>query len=170
MGYRGRLIHKFLCDLRRLDTAATATVVGGGYDDVFNEALPIADGSQVGAPSRREHAQVLLPCQIDRIDWGDDEMLRSGHDTETKILLHLFMEDVENAGLVDDNGAPKIYAGDRVEAILDEAGNVQEKFPDPPGMFVTGVERAGYGLDMGSPARFNLLTLTVSKPRQGGEA
>ncbi len=170
MAYRGRLIQSFLCDLRRLDTATTAAVIGGGYDDVFAEVLPVDDGTQVGSSSRRELAAVLLPCQVDRVDWDDDKMLRSGHDPRVQILLHLFMEDIENAGLIDANGAPAIYAGDRVAAILDNSGTVQETFPHPPGMFVTGVERAGYGLDSQSTPRFNLLTLTVTKPRQGDEA
>ena len=106
---------------------------------------------------------------MDRAQWDDDKLLRSGHDPETTIYLHLHTPDLENAGMIDTNGAPMIYPGDRVEAILDDAGNLQERFPNPPGMFVVGVERAGYGLDMAHTPRFNLVTLTVTKPRQGDE-
>jgi len=46
---RGRLINKFVAVIYRLDTVASAAVVGGGYDDEFDELIPTDDGTQTGA-------------------------------------------------------------------------------------------------------------------------
>lgn len=163
---RGRLIQKFVAVLYRIDTAATAAVVGGGFDPEFGEALPVVDGSLLGASSLREQAAIRLPCQLDRKTWGAVGAARSGYEENADIILALHYTDLENAGLIGVDGVPRIYPGDRVGAIEDLNGATQEVFANPPGMFVTDLERAGYGLAAFGVPRFNLLLLYCSKRHQ----
>jgi hypothetical protein len=168
---RGRLIQKFLCSLRRLDTKATSEVVGGGFDPEFGEEKIVEDASQLGTSSRREHDAVDIPCQVDRRNWGQDVMTGGGHDAETEIYLTFHFSDLERMGLVhlsgDLIGTPMVGAGDRMEKLKDYAGNTVQTFPDPPGMFVVGAEQAGFGLNtFGTPKR-NLLIVTFRPERQG---
>lgn len=163
---RGRLIQKFVAVLYRVDTAATAAVVGGGYDQEFGEPLPVVDGSLVGASSLRERAPLRVPCQLDRKTWGAVGAARSGYEENADIILTLHYRDLEDAGLVNADGVPQIFPGDRVGAIEDVNGAVQEVFANPPGMFVTDLERAGHGLAAFGTPRFNLLLLYCSKRHQ----
>jgi len=166
---RGILIQKFLAVIRRLDTTATAAVATGGYDDVFGDTLPTEDGSQFGGDSRREHAALSVPCQVDRRGWGMDQLYRSGHQENTTVVLTLHMPDLENQGLLDADGNPIIRPGDRIEKITDIAGNLQVAFPEADGgMYIETVEQAGHGLNYGGIARFNLVILSCKPERQGG--
>ena len=89
---RGRLIQRFVCVLRRQDTVSTAAVAGGGYDDEFGEVLPDPSGGS----SRREHAAVEVPCQVDRRDWGDQMMSAGGKEERDDIILTFHFRDLEN--------------------------------------------------------------------------
>lgn len=163
---RGRLIQKFVAVIYRVDTAATAAVAGGGYDPEFGEPLPVVDGSLLGASSLRERPALRLPCQLDRKTWGGKDAARSGYEDMADIIVALHYSDLEAAGLVGADGVPTINAGDRIGAIEDLAGILQEAFPNPPGMFVTDLERAGHGLAAFGTPRFNLLFLYCSKRKQ----
>ncbi len=164
----GRLLQTMVCVLRRLDTAATGAVADGGFDDEFNEVLPVDDGTQLGATSKREMAPIKIECQLARKTWGRDEVSRGGHEDNTDIVLTMLIEDLEDLGLFAD-GKAKIYSGDRIEQIEDLDGNVQWVFPNPPGMFVYQVTAAGPGLDaMGTP-EINLLDIYCSTTEQGGK-
>lgn len=165
---RGRLIHKFVCVLRRLDPVATAAVVGGGFDPMFGEPIPVDDGTQLGAPSRREQAAIRLQCQLNRDpNLGVDMMTRGGHkeDTDLEIILH--MPDLENGGYLDANNKPDIHAGDRIEAIEDVNGGVVVTFANPPGMFVKNAELQGYGLAAFGVPKINLVALTCHPEEKG---
>jgi len=169
---RGRLIQRFLVGIYRLDTEATSLVAGGGYDPVFGEALPAANGSQEGAPSRREHPVVELPCQVDRRDWDQDRINAGGHDPDIELMLTLHFKDLEAAGLVHSAtgfvGNPMIGPGDRIGYIKRTSGLMVVKFPGPPGgVYVVQPEQAGFGLHcMGVPQR-NLLILHCRSARRG---
>jgi hypothetical protein len=162
----GRLINKFVAVIYRVDTAATAAVVGGGFDPEFGEAVPLVDGTLLGASSLREMAPLRIECQIDRKDWGGGELSRSGGDEKMDIILTLSYRDLEVAGLIDANGAPTLYPGDRIDSIERLDGTLQEKFPNPPGMYVTDLGRAGHGLSAFRTPRFNLLDLFCSRRKQ----
>lgn len=159
---RGRLIQQFVCVLRRVDPTTTAAVPGGGYDREFQEPLAVADGTQLGASSRRELAAERYRCQI-----GRDSSLTSGivkaltpagqQDTIVWTLL-LHRPEIEAAGLVI-SGAVQIYPGDRIEAIETVTGVVQHAFPVPPGLYVTGVDAGGFGLAAFGTPQTNLVVL-----------
>jgi len=154
---RGRLINKFVAVIRRLDTEATSLVVGGGYDDEFDAVVPVNDGTQLGASSRREMAELRLPVQLDRKSWGEQRMARGGRQVNADIVLTFHWPDLENGGLVDADGECVLKKGDRIAKIETVKGDVEATFDYPPGMFVTDFERAGHGLAPFGVPRTNLL-------------
>jgi len=165
---RGRLIQRFVAVLRRLDAAATAAVAGGGFDALFGEIAPVDDGTQVGAPSRRELAALRVACQLDRDpDMGRAVQTRGGAEQRVDLVLTLHRRDLEVAGLLDAAGAPLIYAGDRLEQIETLRGALVRAYPAPPGMYVHDVEEAGYGLAAFAVPTVNLFTVTLRPDQQG---
>jgi hypothetical protein len=157
-----------VCVLHRLDAAATAVVPGGGYDPDFRAPLPVNTGGGTGSPSRREKAAVSLRCQLDRTSWGDDIMSRSGHETLADIQIALHRPELEALGLLTADGVPAIYPGDRIDRIETLDGQLVERFPVPPGMYVYKIERAGFGLRVFGAPRFNLVILYCAPERKVG--
>jgi hypothetical protein len=164
---RGRLINRFVAVIYRLDPVATAAVVGAGYDDEFGSLRPVDNGSQAGTSTRRERVALRLPVQIDSKTWDDVILTRGGHEATADLELCLHMPDLRAAGLVDVTGVIDIAAGDRIDSIEARDGEVQAKFVDPPGLFVTKVEPRGYGLAAFGTPKFNLVILTCGPQRQG---
>lgn len=166
---RGRLIQRFHAVLYLLDATATAAVVGGGYDPIWGWPRPVADATQLGAATRRERAAVRVPCQVDRPGSGrDEEITRGGHTLRPDYVLTLHEPDLVALGLIDPDGRPAIYAGDRVGALEALDGAVLQTFADPPGLYVVGCERAGQGLNCFGTPRNNLLFVYCEVPRTGG--
>ena len=63
------------------------------------------------------------------------------HDVANQVL------DLESLGLVDvATGSLRIGLNDRLRAIFDRQGRAVFAAPDPPGLFVTEVRPAGFGL------------------------
>jgi hypothetical protein len=155
------LIQEFVAVWRIVDRAATAAVPGGGYDRDFGGLAAVADGTQLGAPSRRELPAVRVRCQIDRDTQGgrlrDVALTRAGQQDTVALALTLDRQACISVGLCSADGAPLLAPGDRLEAIETTAGAVARAYPVPPGMYVTGVEDGGFGLTWGSPAQINLL-------------
>jgi len=165
---RGRLIQQFLVSIARLDTAATAAVPGGGYDPDFHEPLPVDDGSLLGSSSRRYHPVDQLHCQLDRRkEWGNPQFTRAGEDVDCDIVVVLHWPELEKLGLLDADRQPLFKAGDKVVELHDVKGNLEERFDDPPGMFVDGISRAGYGLNAFGTPKTNLLYLYCNYDRKG---
>jgi len=154
---RGRLINKFVAVVSRFDTEETADVVGGGYDPEFDEPLPVDDGTQLGASSRRYMAEIRIPVQLDRKSWGETQMTRGGKQVKADIVLVFHWPDLFNMGLIDSDGEPILKKGDRIDKIETRLGATEATFKNPPGMFIDGMERAGHGqAPFGNP-RTNLL-------------
>lgn len=154
---RGRLINKFVAVIMRLDTVATAAVVGGGYDPEFDAVIPVDDGSQLGLSSRREMADLRLPVQLDRKNWGEQNLSRGGRQIVADIVLVFHWPDLENGGLVGADGECTLKKGDRISHIETRLGAVEATFDNPPGMFITDFERAGHGQAPFGTPRTNLL-------------
>lgn len=162
---RGRLINKFIAVVSRFDTDATAAVVGGGYDQEFDEPVPVDDGSQLGASSRRYMSEIRIPTQLDRRSWGDQQMTKGGRQVVADIILTFHWPDLENMGLIDAEGEPVLKKGDRIDRIETVAGVVESTFKNPPGMFITDFERAGHGQAPFGTPRTNLLYTYCSYDR-----
>lgn len=167
---RGRLINKFVAVIARLDTATTAAVPGGGYDPEFDTAIPVQDGSQLGAPSRREMADLRINCQLDRKSWGEQNLGRGGRQIVADIVLTLHWPDLENLGLIGTDGEPTLKKGDRIVRIETVKGAVEATFDNPPGMFITDFERAGHGQAPFGTPRTNLLYTYCSYGRVASSA
>jgi hypothetical protein len=166
---RGRLIQPFVAVIYRLDPVATAAVVGGGYSRAFREPVRVPDGTQLGTPSRREQLPIRLRCQIDRTNFDGASLLRAGYQPEHQLQLALHWPELEARGLIDAQGNPLLFPGDRVAAIETIAGAVEATFPNPPGLWVRSCERAGHGLAAFGVPRTNLLILHCAVGRADGE-
>ena len=155
---RGMLINVFVAVIWRVDTAATAAVVGGGYDDEFGETIPVDNDTQQGESSLRYEATPLrIEVQLDRdSDYHREILTRAGIKQEADIVLIMHREFLENAGLVDADGEVMLNKGDKLEQVETTAGAVQNKFKDPPGMIIIHHEAAGYGLEVVGTAQYNL--------------
>lgn len=164
---RGRLIQPFIAVIRRLDALETSEVVGGGYDDEFNEAIIIDDDTYLGASSRREMDELRIPVQIDRQTWDAVRLTPAGQQPEADVLLIMHWPDLVNAGLIDTDGRALLQPGDRISSIETIAGDLVEEFPNPPGFFVSNIERAGYGLAAFGTPEPNLLFVSCSYSRVG---
>jgi hypothetical protein len=163
------LIQKFVAVLYRLDPTETAAVSGGGYNNTWNWTVPVNDSTQLGASSRREYAAVRVPCQIDRgATRADDGITVGGQVLRPDYVLTMHEPDLVAASLIDSDGRPAIFAGDRIGAIENLNGEVMQTFANPPGLFVVGTERAGYGLHCFGTPRTNLLLVYCEVPRVGG--
>ena len=167
---RGRLINKFVAVFARLDTAATAAVVGGGYDPEFDAVVPVQDGTQLGSTSRREMAELRINCQLDRKNWGEQNLGRGGRQIVADIVVVLHWPDLEKLGLIDTDGEPTLKKGDRLARIETLKGNVEATFDNPPGMFITDFERAGHGQAPFGTPRTNLLYVYCAYARVASTA
>lgn len=165
---RGRLIQQMKVSIARLDEAATAAVVGGGFDPDFHEALPVDDGTQEGATSKRYHTAVTLTCQLDRDNWGRVIETRAGENIEADIIVVLHRSELEKMGLLDAGAQPVFRRGDKIIDIKDKKGNIQEVFDDPPGMFIDDMDTAGHGLAAFGTPKQNLLYLYCKYDVKGG--
>ena len=159
---RGRLIFAFLAELHRLDTLATATTPPG-YDDDFKEPALLDIGDAIGTRARREHAPVLLPCQVESDAFDALQMFAAGLSPRTELRLVLHFAHLERAGLVDvARGTALVRVGDRLGAIYDAAGELVQAVRTPPGLYVTEARPIGFGLFMPRPRR-NLLLVTFDE-------
>lgn len=159
---RGRLIFRFLAELHRLDTRATATTPPG-YDDDFKEPALLDVGEGIGARVRREHAAVRVPCQVEPQVFEALQEFASGNVPQSRVQLLCHYRDLERAGLVDAaTGDALLRVGDRLAALLDTAGALVQRVRTPPGLYVTEARPIGFGLFMPRPRR-NLLLVTFDQ-------
>jgi len=142
----------------------TAEVDGGGYDDVFGALRPVQGASQAPQGSRREYPAVTLPCQVDRNTFGDERLGAGGHETSRGIVIVVERTALAAAGLIRSDGTSMLQVGDRLVQVTDTGGNVQEAFADPPGVWITRVERAGFGLALAG-GQWNLIYLHCEETR-----
>ena len=164
---RGRIIQKMKVGIARYDEAAMSAVVGGGFDSDFQEALPVNDGTQEGATSKRYYAEQFFTCQLDRDNWGRTIQTRSGENIQADIVIVLHRPELERMGLIDTNGKPLFRRGDKIVKIQDRRGNTQEIFDDPPGMFIETMDTAGHGLSAFGTSKQNLLYLYCKYDLEG---
>lgn len=142
----------------------TTTETQAGYNDLLGGVRSVDDGTQEGVPGRREHATVTVRCQVDRSRWGEQRMTAAGVLVVAEIVLTLDMRELERRGLTRADGAPRFSRGDRLESIRTKRGVSVEAFPDPQGVRVENVERAGHGLSLRNP-RPNLVYLHCERDR-----
>ena len=164
---RGRLINPFLADIARVDYAGTAADpdAGGplqsGYDADFTEPVKLSGG----AGARLELPLVRLPCQVEVNTQEQQAQIATGNAPRSNMRLVFHMRDLENAGLIDDDGAPTIRVNDRVDALYNSDGSFVQRFlVERGGLYITEAQTQSFGL---IGARRNLLVCTVEERAQG---
>lgn len=173
---RGRLIFPFLVEIAPIDTAAMAADPDGagpltaGYDLDYREPvkLPATSGEGPGTTNRHEKATYQIPAQIEPQTFDALQMYASGNSADARFQLIMHFRDLENGGLVDDNGDANVRVGDRLAAIYTMQEVLVQDFTPTP-LYVTEVRPIGFGLSMGSSKR-NLLLVVLNDRETGVRA
>lgn len=173
---RGRLIFPFLCDVARLDTAATAADpdAGGplveGYDDEFREPVIVPPAATQGSARgvvRRVESVVRCEAQIEDDQYEKLEMVATGRTAESSVILVFHFADLERRGLVDTvTGEALIRINDRLDSIYTRRGVLVQSVRNPPGLFCVEAKPRSFGLDLSSSHR-NLLVCTFEARATG---
>lgn len=132
MGYRGRLLFPFVCEIAQLDLAATAT------DPDFKEPTILSTDDGVGESSRAETLiRVSGSFHTPQTSFSLQQS-PTGDMRRVDILIVFHFDELENLGLIEETtGTALIKVGDRLNAIYDEtSGALVQKLPNPPGAFV----------------------------------
>lgn len=139
MGYRGRLIFPFYCEISPLDIVASAADPDGagtltsGYDQDFRERVVLPTADRVGDTRRIEGAMYKIPGQFGSTDqFKRLQMASTGNLDGTGFTILFHFRDLENAGLVEvTTGTALIKIGDRLNAIYEiGSGVLIQKVPD----------------------------------------
>ncbi|TXH17462.1 MAG: hypothetical protein E6R03_03915 [Hyphomicrobiaceae bacterium] len=159
---RGRLIFPMTCRYEPLDTAATAAQDGGtGYDRDFREPIRRPDRTT----SLTYGDPIEVECQVETEDDVQRLLDQQTHGDQSKseVRLCFHFQDLEDQGLVDDNGRALIKNGDHLLALLDVDGNILDDYAQMD-LVVTHAQPRSYGL---SSLRRNLLLVTWSRRSRG---
>lgn len=161
---RGRLIFPFVIELAPLDTAGQAAAAS--YDDLFREPIksPPSDGQGAGQTMRAELPTVRVRAQVEVDAFAQQQQTMTGNVPDASVVAIIHFGDLERAGLVDQNGDPKIRVGDRLCAIYDIKGALVQIIANPQ-LFVTETRPLSYGLNMRHPRR-NLLLVAFDDREQ----
>ena len=119
---RGGLVFPMWAEIKRVDRDAMRNQpVGAGeaerYNDVFREPRLVDDGDGVGRIDRRESEPVQIRCQLESRNHESLRMLAAGSSPESTVTIVVHRRDAETAGLLDENGKPAFYHGDRLTAL-----------------------------------------------------
>lgn len=166
---RGRLIHPFLAEIARLDTAATAAEPDGagplasGYDLDFKETR-VFEASGARRDARKEMPPIRVPCQVEVGAFEALRQLASGNSPDSRVTLVFHFRDLERMGLVDAaTGAALVRVNDRLVAIHDLDGRLVQAVRTPPGLYAVEVQPQSFGLGR----RRNLLLVTFEERELG---
>lgn len=167
---RGRLIRPFLVEIARLDTVATAADPDGagtrtsGYDDVFREPVMVSNATGLGTTARAEMDLVRVRAQIETGTFQDQQPTQNGNESYSKFNLVMHLQELEAEGYVDvSSGMVLFKPGDRINAIYDLRGVLVQTLPNPPGLFISEVMPASYGLGINR----NLVVIKCASRKQG---
>ncbi len=141
---RGRLIAPRVVEIAQIDTQA---MVEGdpGVDPIFKEPRIAYDANGVRTTGRREKC-TRLHAQVETGTFDRQRMTATGNAPAAQLTLVFLMEELEELGLVDDDGKSTLRVNDRLVAIYDRAGErALQTFPFPPGIFVTELPPAAFG-------------------------
>ena len=150
---RGRLILPLVAEVAQLDTFETAQdpdddgPIESGYDPDFREPvkLPSSTGEGPGTTNRKETSPMRFAAQV---EMGTAEKLQqffSGADLDERLALVTHLGELEERGLVDEDGTGPFRIGDRLVKLLDRNEAVVLYTPREP-LYVTEIQPAGLGL------------------------
>ena len=152
---QGRLIWPFLAEIFRLDTAGTAGLTpptthfgdGSGYDPDYRE--PVLQGSdKIGTVGRKELAAIQVPVQVEDEEFELLRQQQGGNVPNSRVALAFHSRDLRkfSPSLIGADGHIRIPVNSRLERILDLKGNQVWKPANPPGLYLTQIRPASFGL------------------------
>lgn len=156
-----RLISPMIAVIGRLDTTTMAAPVAGfdsGYDRVFREPRRLPAAGQVGTSTRTE-IEVRVRCQVETEHQNRLQAAQAGDSPTSEFTLVMRSRELEDEGLLDANGDPILKKQDRLIRIETRDGDVEQTFPDPPGLYVHEVRKDSHGMSLIAP-RAQLVIVT----------
>lgn len=164
MGYRGRLIFKFMCEIAPIDIGASA--VSNGYDSEFRERKIVPTADRIGNTKRVEGPMYRIPAQFGSTDqFRRLQMMATGNADSNGFTILFHFKDLEQLGLVESftqNSLLKV--GDRLNAIYDyRTGVLVQQLPMSCAVYVTEAQPI-----FGMGGTRNLLACTF-KDREPGQ-
>ncbi len=167
---RGSLINPGLVEIARIDPAATRALnppgpATSGFDEDFKEPEIAApeEGEQLGELQTQLQEPIMLPAQQEVDTFEDQSQVLLGSAPSTVIVLVFHFRDLEEAGLVNADGTPKLNVGDRLLAMYTARGVLVQQFKDPPGVYARMV--LPYGVGIGGER--NLLRIRFEEAERG---
>lgn len=160
---RGRLINPFLLQLAQLDTLTSnadpdgAGPLTSGFDPDFREPLVFTDGTT----GLKYKAPIFLPTQVEVNAYEQLVQQNAGNDPNATISFVFHFIDLEQAGMLDDNGNATIRIGDKAMGIYryrDES-LIMNLGLDGNGLFCTEAQPRSFGLSSGER---NILVATFA--------
>lgn len=157
---RGRLIWRFLADIYALDSLATSLDpddsgdLTSGYDPDFREPVLIPPertfGSPRGEDARQETLISKLPCQVEDENEELLQAMASGDSPGYHINLIFFMEDIEQRGLLTEDGQAAVFRRSRLDALRNARTHaIVQRYSEPRAMYAQEVRPISWGLSGG---------------------
>ena len=144
---RGRLIFPSVVRIKQLDTEATGNA--GDYDETAGEAILTSTADGLGESALQYKTEIELRAQLEERDFFEQlDQFMQGNAPNTRLHLTFHVDDLERAGLWDEQGSwgtrCRLRVGDRVVSFADVKGRELFAVPENPGLFVTEVRPTGF--------------------------
>lgn len=147
------LIFPKLIDIAVYDTVATAAKVAPGVDPLFRERRVTNTNDGRPRDEGREETIVQVQAQIETDTFGLGRLTTTGNSPSASMVLIIRMSDLRALNLVNPStGEPTLKVGDRLAAVRDLDGSLQQDFPKPPkrvGLYASEVKPIGFGYGSG---------------------
>lgn len=141
---RGRLIAPRVVEIAQLDSQAT-TEGPPGVNPIFKEPRISYDANGARTNGRKE-SLIRLHAQIETGTYEKQRMQTTGNAPAAQLTLVFHFEELEELGLVDQEGRATLRVNDRLVAIYDREGcKILQSFPNPPGLYITELPPAAFG-------------------------
>jgi hypothetical protein len=157
--YRGRLIFPKVIEIGRLDTATLAA--DGDYDPIMRERIT-SNRNRVDQARNTPRPEIVVRvrAQIETSSYQRMIMTGTGNAPDSFMVAVLLASELEEAGFIDSTTKqPLIKPTDRLIAVHEPDGSQILAVTDPPGLFATMVQPAGFGFGAGG---YNLVEVTFS--------
>lgn len=133
---RGRLIRPALVEIEQLDTAETAADPGvmglnSGYDTEFGEPATQQTAGVTASLRKNKTDNLMLHAQVEVNKYNSQNAASVGHDQQALVTLVFHFSELEELGLINDDGEPTIRAGDRLVAMYRLDGSLMMRYNKP---------------------------------------
>ena len=152
---RGRLVDPFLCEISRIDTAATAALdpdgagpLTSGYDADFKEPTRTSNATAQGSGTVATvyKTAVRIRAQVEVGTFEKMQAFFTGNSPDIKMVLISHFKELERAAMVDANGRAMLRVGDRLDGIYTLKGQLVQIMTTP--LFCVQPEGTSYGIGL----------------------